>query len=59
MPVKMARNEEQASDDAHNAARLRRKAPQGRVNREARDDAKVIQKAIERPRKVLPTAKPE
>jgi hypothetical protein len=34
------------------------KAPGGRLNREARDDVRVIREAIERPRKALRKTKP-
>jgi hypothetical protein len=34
------------------------KAPGGRLNREARDDARVIREAIERPRKASRKTKP-
>ncbi len=59
MPVKRARNEEGASDDAHRAAGLRRKVPGGRLNREACDDAEVMRKALQRPPKAKPETKPE
>ncbi len=59
MPVKRSRNEEGASDDAHRVAGLRRKAPGGRLNREARDDAEVMRKALQRPQKTKPEIKPE
>ncbi len=58
MPVKRARNEEGASDDAHRVAGLRRKVPGGRLNREARDDAEVMRKALQRPQMAEPETKP-
>jgi hypothetical protein len=58
VPVKRARNEESASDETHRIAALRRKVPYGRVNREARVDAKVIRKAIGQPRKPARKAGP-
>jgi hypothetical protein len=51
MSGKRARSLEVAADEAYRVAEMRRKAPAGRVNREARTNAKVIQKAVEGPRK--------
>jgi hypothetical protein len=51
MPAKGARSAEAAANEAYRVAEMRRKTPTGRVNREARVDAKAIQRAVEHPRR--------
>ncbi len=51
MPSKRARSAEMAADEAYRTAEMRRKVPTGRVNREARDDPKVIRAVLERPQR--------
>ena len=51
MQGKRVMSAEVAAEEAYRIAEMRRKPPAGRVNREARDDPKVIREAIEQPRR--------